>query len=137
MPRATWMPFWKTRRPLGPPTAIEQCVVAAALIREAAELLQEERHTLRDTLVAEFAEPGEFGRACSPLALATRDEPMDTRQVDGPERTDQWLCGHEADVRRNLAKMIDTRIELVVLDCHSRPHVTWPRKSRRELCEPT
>ncbi len=58
----------------------------------AAPLLEEERYTCTQTLIADLADPLRVHRSSAVPTLAAHDDPVDPFELEGSDRSEQWLC---------------------------------------------
>lgn len=109
---------------------------AAGLGGAASPLLEEEGYARCLALVAEAAHPGFVHRAGVGAALPARDQPVDRRQVQFRQRSEQGLGADEPHLRRNGAQVIHPEGVAVVFYAHAHPDVGRPVQVLREGGEP-
>lgn len=109
---------------------------AAGFGGASAPLLEEECHIRLTALVAEAAHPGLVHRPGVGAALSSGDQPVDRREVQAGERSEQGLGAYEPNRHFDRAQVVDTEGVPVVLDAHAHPDVGGPVQIGSERGEP-
>ena len=86
-------------------------------------------------LIADVFDPHGIHRTCPGATLASKDHPVDTREIESGKGTEKWLKAQEPDGCRNRAEMVDSEPILAVLDADAHPDIRWPIELRSDLLQ--
>lgn len=90
-----------------------------------APLLEKELDALGSTLVTYVASPVDGHGACARAALATEDHPINSGQVDRPERPEKRLDGEKSDGGVCTLKVLNSVRPRPVFDRDTKPDMPW------------